>query len=202
MNILIKEMQRKFVHLSSLIYPLLYLFFFTKEQMIFIFGMLFFVIYSWDLLRIKKNYKVKIFTLFHRFMRTDEISNKKFTGATFFLLACFLVVLIFPKTVAILSIIILVVCDTCAAIVGMSMGKHKLLDKSWEGFIAFIVSGLIVVVLYFFATQEPLASYDIYYYALAGVFFSAIAELVAKKIKIDDNLIIPIVFAIILNLGY
>jgi len=191
-----QELYRKLIHLSSIVYPISY-FFVSKQLMSILLITLFLLCFIWDILRIKQ---INLFKFANIFLREKEINNKHLTGATWFLLSCSLVVVIFPQPVAILSILILIFCDTIAALIGKAFGKTKIPyieKKSLEGFLAFIILGLIIS--YYFTNYFNIP-YNIY--NPLAVIISAIIELIAKKIKIDDNFGITISFALIFNLGF
>jgi len=192
------EVQRKLIHLSSLSYPILY-HFINNKQMSFALLILFAIVFLWDLLRIK-NIHFKWLNFLFKFLRPSEIKDEKFCGATWFMLSFMLVVIFFPKYVAILAMLIMVVSDTCAALIGKRFGKIKFFEKSLEGSIAFITSALIVCYGYLYIMDISFNE-KINIYLLVAIFFSTIIEAVSKKIHIDDNLTITLLFASILNLG-
>ncbi len=187
-----QEFNRKLIHLSSSIYPILYMFF-SKEIMIAITLVLFLAVFLWDLLRIK-GFEFKILLFLNKFLRKKEL--KRFVGATFFLASMFLVILLFPKDIAILSMFILIFCDTSAALVGKTFGKLKIkaLDKSLEGFLAFNIVGFIIVSIYLNITYE-IIGYNLYLLSFLAVFIAGVAELFSNKLKIDDNFFITLAFA-------
>jgi dolichol kinase len=80
-------------------------------------------------------------------LRKHEMKKKKLllTGASWVLISAVLTVLIFPKVIAVIAFIILIISDISAALVGRKWGRTKLGKKSLEGTLAFIVSGLLVV---------------------------------------------------------
>ncbi|MGV3278591.1 diacylglycerol/polyprenol kinase family protein [Rickettsiales bacterium LUAb2] len=186
MNLLSPEITRKFVHLTSLIMPILY--YFTNYQVMFIFLVIILLtITTWDLLRLYSN--LPLAKYFQKlFLREKE--TKRFSGGFYFSLACLIALILFDKYVFILSVSILVICDTVAALIGINWGKHKLLDKSWEGTFAFFISGVIVVIVINFLLHLPLINFSL----LIVILVTAIAELLANKVKIDDNLLIVITF--------
>lgn len=193
-----KEINRKLIHLSSLIYPLSY-HFFDKKEMISILLILFLIVFTWDLLRIR-SLESKLLKFLHVFLRHSEINNKKFTGATWFMLSFLIVTIFFPRYIAVLSMVVLIIGDTFAALIGKKYGKTKIFNKSLEGLIAFIVSSLLVSYGYIFALDIELPLEHNIFLILA-IIIAAFAELISKHISIDDNLIIPIIFASILQLG-
>ncbi len=196
---LFHEFKRKLIHMVSVIYPLMYFYFFDKFTMIVIITSLFFAVLLWDVLRIR-GIKIKLLTFFYTVVREKE--GKRLVGATYFLASNFIVILFFPKDVAILSMLILVLCDTAAALIGKAYGKHKItsLAKSWEGFLAFNFFGILIIFTYF--SLLPNLTYTVYIVAFIALLVTSIIELLANKIHIDDNLLINITFSSIMILGY
>jgi len=67
-------------------------------------------------------------------MRPDELKSVKVTGTPFFLTGNFLVVWLFPPTVAVMSQLYLVVGDFSAAFFGLAYGRTAIYgNKSLEG---------------------------------------------------------------------
>lgn len=105
--------------------------------------------------------------------------------------AAALVCLFFPQVIAAMSLGVMLVADTAAALIGRRFGKHKLnSSKSVEGTVAFILFGIIFSIFVLFAGGElrPL----IWGGAVIGVILAAIAELYEKQLHLDDNLTIPL----------
>ncbi len=186
------EILRKLIHLSSLIYPLVYLNF-GKTITLILLAVAFITSLMWDILRIK-GYKVMFLNLIGKTLRQQEVASKKFSGAVPFLLSCLVVVLFFNMHIAVLSMFILIFCDTIAAIFGRKVPifYFKSYQKSLGGFVAFVFCGLFIVSLYaVFYSLNP----SFYKASVIAVFSSALAEFIAKKVKIDDNILISIIFA-------
>ncbi len=186
------EILRKTVHLSSLIYPLIYLNF-GKIITLIILLLAFATTLIWELSRIK-GYNVIFLNLIIKTLRLSEAKSKKLSGAVPFLLSCLVVVLFFNMHIAVLSMFVLIFCDTIAAIFGRKVPifYFKNYQKSLGGFVAFVLCGLFIVSLYA-KFYNPSASF--YKASVIAVFSSALAEFIAKKVKIDDNILISIIFA-------
>ena len=105
-------------------------------------------------------------------------------GATYFLFAVLLTILLFPKPIAIASMLILILADTSAALVGKGIGKTPIFGKTLEGSMAFFFCALLIV----------------WAYPKLNRFSGSLAALGATVIEvlptgIDDNLTIPLVAA-------
>jgi dolichol kinase len=103
-------------------------------------------------------------------------------GSTYFLFAILLTIMLFPKPIAIASILILILSDTAAALIGKWIGRVKIFGKTLEGSLAFFITALLIVWLY----------------PQMNRFWGSVAALGATvmevlPIKLDDNLSIPLV---------
>ena len=114
-------------------------------------------------------------------LRIHEIDGK-FTGATWVFIGSTLTISIFPKEIAVISLVYMSLGDATAGLVGKNFGKTKFYNKTIEGSIA----GLIVCLLsgYFVHLTLPLVV------VFSGAFAAMFIELM--PISIDDNLSIPL----------
>ncbi len=185
------EVARKAIHLSSLSIPVLY-WFISRELALLLLVPLFCGFFVIDLL---KNFFKPVATWYHTtfgsMLRTHELEGSKLSlnGATNIILAALLLVLFFPKIIAVTAFTLVAISDTLAAIVGKIFGKHRFGHKSVEGSVAFLVSALLIVNV---VPGLPL---------LVGVLMAITATLAEAffvrigDVKIDDNLSIPLVSA-------
>lgn len=186
MNIKSAEVNRKLVHLLSLVIPFIY--YFTNKSIAVAFvSITFIILTSWDVLRLNNNNK--IFSVINNiFLRKSEV--KRLSGSFFFISACLIGVIFFGKYVFILSVCILIISDTFAALVGINYGKHKIYNKSLEGGLAFFITGLLVIILVNLLFNKPVLSIS----CLIALIVSTVAELYSYKLKINDNFLILVVF--------
>jgi dolichol kinase len=186
-----QEILRKGVHLASLSIPIIYIFVSEKFALSVLIPMAIIVV-AMDLLSRKEGTLLNklIFGFFGSMLRKHETKKKKLllTGASWVLISAVLTVLVFPKVIAVIAFMILIISDISAALVGRKWGRTKLGKKSLEGTLAFIVSGLMVV-----AIVGIIFHADIYFYiaGILGAIVGGLAELYAKQLKLDDNLSIP-----------
>jgi dolichol kinase len=125
---------------------------------------------------------------FNRVLREEEKRN--LMGSTYFLFSSILTILFFPKSIAIVSLLILILSDTAGALVGKWIGKVSIFGKTLEGSMAFFLSSLLIV----------------WSYPQLDRFSGSLAALGATLIeilptKVDDNLTIPIVAGAIMFFG-
>ncbi len=185
------EVARKAIHLSSLSIPVIY-WFISREFTLLLLVPLFFGFFLIDLL---KNFFPPVSGWYHKtfdsMLRQHELEGNKtyLNGATHIVMAALLLVLFFPKIIAVTAFTLVAVSDTLAAIVGKILGKHRFGQKSMEGSAAFFLSALLVVTLV--PGLNP-------FVGLAMAITATITEAFMVRIgnfRIDDNLAIPLVSA-------
>ena len=164
------EIFRKLFHLSSLWIPILY-FYVTNKAMLTILlsltTMAFLVEFS---RKISPELNDLINNSIGNIMRVQE--QKSLSGATYLLIAASLSVALFSKEVAILALSVLMISDSCAALVGRKFGR------------ILIVYYFLVIVCDF---TLPLNI------SLLAIFSATMTELFVKKFcSLDDNFTIPL----------
>tara|TARA_B100002019_G_C20953157_1_gene442585 strand:+ start:42 stop:629 length:588 start_codon:yes stop_codon:yes gene_type:complete len=176
------EYIRKSIHLSNLIIPILYYYVFQDKRFflisLFFLVLIFLVI---DLLRKKNKYiKIPFNLFFNKMMRKHELDGA-LTGASWVMISAFITILIFPKNIAILSLIFMSIGDTAAGLVGRRVGKLKIGEKTVEGFVfGFLACALI-------SYNYKLVPFTVSIYgALVGMIFEVL------PLPLDDNLKIPL----------
>tara|TARA_B100000674_G_C37839596_1_gene914587 strand:- start:101 stop:688 length:588 start_codon:yes stop_codon:yes gene_type:complete len=176
------EYIRKLIHLSNLIIPISYYYVF-QDKRFFLISLFFFVLIflAIDLFREKNKYIKILFNLFfNRMMRKHEL-NGALTGASWVMISAFFTILIFPKNIAILSLIFMSVGDTVAGLVGRRVGKLKIGEKTLEGFVFGFLACAIISYNY------KLMPFSISIYgSLVGMIFEVL------PLPLDDNLKIPL----------
>ncbi len=186
-----QEIARKLIHLLSLIIPIGYLYL-SKNEMLLILTPITILVIIVDTTRHYSPVINGIFNkCFGKILRKHELSSdkKSWTGTTPLFLSCLICIAIFPKFIAITAILILIISDTCAALIGRKFGKHKLLDKSIEGTAAFITSAIFVIIVMLIYTDN---SNQFLIAGIAASFVAGAVELTSKKVGIDDNFSVPI----------
>ena len=177
------EYFRKIIHIFNLVIPFTYLFIFeTRFQVLRILVPLTLFAIVIEYLRVRSVIIKKIFNNFLKSMlRIHEIDGK-FTGATWVFIGSTLTVAIFPKEIAVISLIYLSIGDTVAGLVGRKYGKMKFYDKTIEGSLA----GLFVCLLSGYLVQLSLPLVVVFSGAFAAMFIELL------PIPIDDNLSVPL----------
>jgi dolichol kinase len=183
------EIRRKIVHLATLIIPAGYVM--TSQRMVLVFVIpLFFGLLAVDVLRQFHPGLASLFKrlFFGRVLREEEKPN--LMGSTYFLFSTILTLLLFPKPIAIASLLILILSDTAAALVGKGIGRIRIFGKTLEGSAAFFLVSLLIVWLY-----PNLNRFSGTLAALGGT----VIELL--PIRLNDNLSIPLVTGAIMLFG-
>lgn len=194
-----REVQRKLIHLSSL-WMVFIIWYMPSQSTIVFFGLLYITMLISELLRIHNETFRNIYNKFFiTIMRKHETNpnNTSFVGAYYVVLAVFIAVACFSKTVAITSISVMLISDSAAALIGQKFGKTKLLNKTLEGSMAFMVTGFLTVYtiyLFYFNVSSYLVS------GLIAVILATLIELVSRKINMDDNLTIVLTMGLTIEL--
>lgn len=194
------ELVRKMIHLSSVLISIFYAYS-DQATVLWILIPLTVISVFFDYGRhYSKVLNTFVNLLFGSILREHEkdSSRKLLSGATYVLISAILCIVIFPKVIAIAAFTILIICDTAGALFGRRFGKHSFFDKSREGSIAFIVTGIIVV----FLTPKITNSVGEIAIGIAGVIAAGIIEAASTRLKLDDNFSIPLSAGIVMWLGY
>lgn len=154
----------------------------TSEETAILFLVPFFLaLLSVDLLRLLHPGVASLFQkyFFGRVLREEE--KPTLMGATYFIFSTILTILLFPKSIAIASIFILILADTAAALIGRGIGRIRIFGKTLEGSTAFFLIALLIV--WIFPNLDRLSG------TLAAIGATVIEML---PIKLNDNLTIPL----------
>jgi len=186
------ELLRKGIHLSSSTIPLFY-YFTNKSITVILLSIAAAILLFLD---IGKRFSKPIENVFNKcldpVLRHHETKKEThlFTGGTTFTISILLCVLIFQKEIAITAIFVMIICDSAAAIIGKSFGKHFIKNKTFEGSAAFLLSGFIVILL------TPKVTNDIneYYIGFIVILLTTLVELI--PLRFDDNIFVPVFFGV------
>ncbi|HHE31632.1 MAG TPA: phosphatidate cytidylyltransferase [Chlorobaculum parvum] len=186
------EFARKAIHLSSLLIPLIY-WHIGREQALLILAP---VTAGFLLVDVLKNVVPSISEWYHAtfdaMLRDFELNKERLhlNGATWITLAAFLLITLFPKTIAVAAFAMVSISDTVAALVGKKYGRHHFGQKSLEGSLSFLVSAIVIVALVpglWFPAGIVMA--------VAGTIIEALV-LKIGEFRIDDNLSVPLAGAV------
>ena len=177
------EFLRKLLHLSNLVIPFTYLFYFDSkvEALIILLPITSFA-FLIEYLRINSISVKNIFDKYLFSMLRNHEKSGKYTGATWVFISSTLSIGIFPKDIAIISLIYMSIGDTAAGLIGRKFGRIKIYNKTLEGALAGFIVCLMVGLMIDLNLSKTLVA--------IGALSAAIIELM--PISIDDNLRIPL----------
>ncbi len=141
----------------------------------------------------------KFLKFFSPVIRTNEVYRP--SGVSYFLASSIFAIAVFPKPVAVLSILYLALADPMAALIGVlykGRSVELVSGKSLHGTLAAFL--VCAITTWFFLRSLGEGSLNLLRLTLLGGFAGALAELL--PLDIDDNFTIPIVSGFILWLGY
>ncbi len=176
-----EEFFRKLIHIGCSAIPLSYLYYFSREQIIFLCG---FISIGFVFAELFRKYSSKIqqhfIFVFKPLLREDE-KKKKITGATFVFVSLTIIFIFFDKSTAIPAALILTIADSFAAIIGKKFGRRKFLNKSVTGSMTFFLFGNVILVI---LLPEL---------GLLNIAIAAILTIIeASPLPVSDNLTLPI----------
>lgn len=133
--------------------------------------------------------------LFGRIMRKGE--DRKISGIPYYLLGCTVCFIIFPRPIAILSVLYLAIGDPVASIAGVYAKRMETVSelkarKSWQGSLACVaVCAFLTFFLYPWLFSFRLEFLSALMLSLVGGMAAGLAELL--PFRTDDNLSLPVV---------
>jgi dolichol kinase len=187
------EIRRKLFHLCSLIFPIIY----TLTSKITM-GIMLTIIAGLTLyLDISRHYHPKIKgyvdNFLGKFLRAKE-KNGEFalSGASYMAFGFLITCLFFSKGVAITAWLVLIISDCFAAIVGMKFGSPLFNGKSYMGSLAFFLSAMLISIMSYFVIGFSTSFLII----IISCFLCTLVEFFSEQIGINDNLSIPLTYAL------
>ena len=187
------ESYRKFMHFLAIIIPIIFLLL-GKNITILILAPITIFMVSLDYLR-RKDVRIKMFfeKIFGAILRPHELAGDKLCGASFLFLGATINFFFFKPEIAVTGFLILIISDALASLVGKAVPSQPFFEKSFSGSAAFFASALVILIVCGIAFDTKLW---FYLFGFFGIFCVTIIEARPSLIGIDDNLTIPLVFAI------
>ena len=184
-----QEIYRKLIHLSSSCIPFM-LWYFGKDTFQPWIISCAIILPILDYGRRHNKFLYRIYSnLFITFTR--PIEQGILSGASWVIIGAAVTIFIFNENTAIIGLLVLSIADSAAAIIGIKLGETQLYSKSLEGSAAFFITGTIIVF-----SLSPAA----FYINFIAVIAATVVELFSTP-RINDNLLIPMVLALILTIG-
>lgn len=195
---LVHELKRKSFHICSIAIPIIYTFTPRLWMSLLMMVICFLTIY----IDVSRNYNAKIQDIvdhfLKRFMRPVEYSgNFKLSGASYMMAGLFFTILLFSKPTAIAASLVLIIGDSSAAIIGKIIGQKNQFGKSLEGSATFFVLSILVTLFVLTIYSEKISFFAI----ISASLITSLAEHFSKYFDIDDNIVVPILFALALWLS-
>jgi glycerol-3-phosphate acyltransferase PlsY len=151
---------------------------FGRTVLLFIIGALGIILIGTDIFRMLSRHQLQ------QLFKKKEI--KRFSSMTSFIVAVFIIFLVFPGIIPFLGLAYITIGDMFSKIIGIKFGRHRLLrDRTLEGSLGFLAGSFMAGwVIY---TLLPVPTYA----AIAGPVFAAGVELFSMDL--DDNFSVGIV---------
>jgi glycerol-3-phosphate acyltransferase PlsY len=167
----------------AVIFVILYLFWVQRTLLVFV-GSVALVFITVDIVRFILQQANELFTVrIKHFLKQGE--SRRFSSMTMFLVAAFIIILVFKKDIAMAALTFLIFGDIFSKLLGLGFGRHKLFEKTVEGSIAYLGGVLICAFILYSSLHMPILM------LLAGAVAATIAEFM--PLGIDDNFTVGIV---------
>lgn len=187
------ELNRKILHFCLLFVPVIYMNF-GKWPSLAIFFAIAAIVVPTDYLRRNNDKLNQIFVkVLGPILRQHELAGNKLCGASFVAISACITFLFFKAPIAVTAFCVLVISDGCAAIIGKSFPSQPFFEKSISGAAGFFATGLIVLIV---CGNIFDVGFLFYLFAIISLFFVTIVESRPSLMKVDDNLTIPVIFAL------
>jgi glycerol-3-phosphate acyltransferase PlsY len=119
--------------------------------------------------------------------------EKKFSSMTLFLVAAFITMLLFERTIAITALTFLIFGDIFSKVFGLAFGRHPIFEKTFEGTLAYYGAVLICGVILFTTLHIPLPI------LIIGGISAPLVELFS--FQINDNFTVSLICGTIMTVG-
>tara|TARA_B100000579_G_scaffold250641_1_gene206125 strand:+ start:297 stop:890 length:594 start_codon:yes stop_codon:yes gene_type:complete len=192
LNIGIREISRKAIHIFNIIIPLFHIYIFKNkiDMIIFLSAMVIFCFFI-EIFRNQNSVISKFFEKYLSFMMRSFEMKGGLTGSTWVFVGALITIILVPQPFSLLALFFLAFGDTMAALVGMKFPFINIGNKTLSGSLACFTMCLFVG----FAINFEISLEII----LIGAFTATIAEL--ASIKINDNISIPVLSGCAMYLG-
>ena len=185
-------LQRKLSHMfSGMVFPMSALFL-PRVVLLSLLGAATFIFSGFELLRLKVPIINRWFWLYFKPLLREK-EGSRLTGASYMLISSLIAFLAFPRDVAVLALAFLAIGDAIGTIIGVRIGKRKLLGKTLEGDLACFISCVAIgLILNYGALNIPLLT------MLIGSVGATLIE--ALPLPINDNLTMPLFAGLVMTL--
>jgi glycerol-3-phosphate acyltransferase PlsY len=167
----------------AVIFVVLYLYWSQRALLVFVgsIALLFILV---DVVRFILRQANELFTVrIKNFLKQGE--SHRFSSMTMFLVAAFIIILVFKQDIAMAALTFLIFGDIFSKIFGLSFGRNRLFDKTVEGSVAYLGGVLICAYILYTSLHIPLLMLVI------GAIAATIAEFM--PVGLDDNFTVGII---------
>ena len=155
--------------------------FFHRTPLLFLLGALGVIFIGMDLFRMLTRYQLR------QLFKKSE--TKRFSSMTTFLVAIFIIFLVFPGSIPYLGLAFITIGDMFGKIIGIRFGKRELLKgRTLEGTLAFAAGGFLAAWVLYVAMPMPAIPL---YAVIAGPLFASAVELFSANL--DDNFTVGVI---------
>lgn len=188
------ELQRKSIHITSMLIPIIYYFIDTRTALLLLAPVTILTLLIDLGIYYSESFRKIAYPIVGGMLRPHEMHRTSLVlnGASWVMIAACITISIFPKPLAIIGYTIVILSDIAAALIGRKFGKTPFLDKSLQGSTAFFVVSLIVCAFWTWVFDYSLLFFAI---CIIGSLLATIAEASTTRFKLDDNLAVPLAFA-------
>lgn len=190
------ELYRKILHFCLIIVPVAY-HYLGKWPSVIILAIIAALVVPSDYFRRRNDKLNRVFVkIFGLILRQHELAGNKLCGASYVALAACITFGLFKAPIAVTAFCVLVISDGFAAIIGRSFSSAQFFEKSVAGATGFFVSGLITIAV---CGNIYAVGFLFYLFAMFSLIFVTIVESRPSLFKVDDNLSIPLAFALLMT---
>jgi diacylglycerol kinase (CTP) len=183
------HISRKIWHICGIVMIALLMQHLATKDSLFYLAVAGLIIIPFDILRLKRpDLNQHIVRTFKIIIRIEEVAT--ISGTSFLIVGSFLVVLLYPKPVAVLAMLLLAFGDPASSTFGVLFGKDKIWGrKSLQGSLACFTICTLVCAVYFLTTNIMVER--VVLVSILGGLIGALSELAQFK-KLDDNMTFPV----------
>ena len=203
-----KEVNRKAIHLASILYLVLYLVLFHfigHKVALFVLSALLIVMIYFEYMRIEL--KIKIPLIHHLWTLRRRKEKNRMGAEIFWLIGMIICFAVLDVRIAVLAVLMSVFGDMASALIGKRFGKTKMREvqhkpiqkKCWEGVIAELLINLLVGYYFLRAIGDPTLSwfYTTFPHDISLMPVLVVMAIVATTVetavnKLEDNLLVPL----------
>ncbi|OFZ82094.1 MAG: hypothetical protein A2583_11990 [Bdellovibrionales bacterium RIFOXYD1_FULL_53_11] len=172
----------------------------SRLTAVMILGVLLVINLSTEITRLRfSSFNQKFIRFWGPLLRTCEVN--KFSGVPYYLVSMMLAVVIFPKSIAMLSILYLACGDPAASLAGIMYGSRSYRFSNGKSLVG-TAAGVAVCTLitFIYLSQTGLRGFELAVLTVTGGLAGGLAELL--PLEVDDNFSIPVVSGFVLWLAF